>query len=1638
MEQLYLFNHRKTPTPKVFFVGINDGHKKIKISVVLFIFTCLLSNRLFSQADVKAPFNESFWNGYADKLQLGPKEREEFISAHKRDQSPAPAVSPQAIQLAPQVNNKIINPNNSIFAGPCVNADFELGDMTGWVRSCGFHPGYNPLGCCPNPNGQQTIMTGAGNDPFGGFPLVYPGGSFSLRLGNSGVNGQADRIEQTFLVSASNANFSYKYAVVFEDPNHPTNQQPFFQVEMIDSTGAAVPCTFYYVAAGSGIPGFFNSPTAGVIYKPWSTVLVDLTPYIGQNITIRFSTYDCSLGGHFGYAYIDGVCQSFSSGGTATVCAGASTTFCAPAGVDSYTWNGPGLTNYVGQCGTMSAPGVYTVSTTLFTGCPGPMFTYTLVNQVPPIADAGPSSTVCANNNTVNIGGAITGYPATPVWSSGGSGVFTSTSNINSTYLPSAADNAAGSVTITLTTAGNGICPAATDQMVISITPSPVVNAGTGGSNCNTNPFVLNGSVTGGASTGSWSGSGNGTFTPASNVLNASYTPGVADIAAGSVTLTLTSTNNGNCFADSDTLIIVIRQPATANAGLNQALCSTTPTIAVSGLIGGSSGTGVWSSSGAGAFNPVNTNLNTTYSVTPADIIAGQVIFTLTSTNNGPCPVATDTVKMRIFLPSTVTAGPNQFLCSSAGSITLAGSVAGISNTGNWTSSGLGVFSPASTTLNASYALTPADITAGIVDFTLTSTNNGPCASVRDTVRMKVRLPATVNAGLNQALCSTASSVNLAGTIGGGSSTGIWSGSGAGAFVPSNTLLSTACSITAADVVLGSVIFTLTSTNNGPCASVQDTVKMAIINIATITAGPNQFICSSGGSVNLLGAINSPSNTVIWTGNGAGSFLPSGSVITPTYNLTAADITAGAVTFTVSSTNNGPCPVVRDSVMITIKKLATINAGANQKICSNSPTLNLGGAIGGGATTVVWTSSGTGNFFPNTTNLITAYGATATDINAGSVVFTLTSTNNGPCPAVSDTVMMTIVKIATVNAGPNLYVCSNSGTLNLAGSVMSPSNTTVWSSNGSGAFLPNANLSNTTYSFSSLDVNLGYVTFSLTSTNNGVCPAVRDTVKMRIMKLAAVNAGPNQAICSTQGTFNLPGSVTGGGYSGNWTTSGNGSFNPNASSLNTSYAFTAQDISSGAVTFTLTSQNSAPCPEVSDSVNMVINTQAQVVAGPSQTICSSDGSVNLSGSISGGVGTVLWSSSGTGSFSPANTSSVTAYVISAADIFAGVLSFTLSSTNNGSCAKSVSTLVVAVKEKAKVNAGADKTICSSQLQVPLQGTISGVTSSGTWSGNGAGTFSPNATTASYSVSSADILQAGLMFVLTSDNNDVCPVVTDTMNVFIETKPLITVRSDTSLCDKYSMIPLSYTATGSAALQWATTGSGLFLPSNAPSATHYSLSAADKAGGNVSLMLGSSSNGPCGYTGATVKVNILKGPQADFSPSSFTIQIPGDPIQFTNLSTSADTYSWSFGDGENSSLTSPSHNYAEVGFYTATLLALNNNGCVDVTDKVLTVIADVQFANAFTPNTNGGSGGYYDANDNSNDVFFPFARGVVEYDMMIFNRWGELIFRSNDIKIGWDGYFNGKICQQDTYVWKVSMGFFDGRKYNNTGSVTLLR
>ena len=89
---------------------------------------------------------------------------------------------------------------------------------------------------------------------------------------------------------------------------------------------------------------------------------------------------------------------------------------------------------------------------------------------------------------------------------------------------------------------------------------------------------------------------------------------------------------------------------------------------------------------------------------------------------------------------------------------------------------------------------------------------------------------------------------------------------------------------------------------------------------------------------------------------------------------------------------------------------------------------------------------------------------------------------------------------------------------------------------------------------------------------------------------------------------------------------------------------------------------------------------------------------------------------------------------------------------------------------------------------------------------------------------------------------------------------------------------------------------------------------------------------------------------------------------------------------------------------------------------------IAYPDAFTPN-----------GDKLNDVFLPVYKGViVEYQLNIFNRWGELIFESKDIDVGWDGTYKDKLCKQDVYVWKVYVKFSNGQVYIKAGDVTLYR
>ncbi|WKN40544.1 PKD domain-containing protein [Tunicatimonas pelagia] len=169
---------------------------------------------------------------------------------------------------------------------------------------------------------------------------------------------------------------------------------------------------------------------------------------------------------------------------------------------------------------------------------------------------------------------------------------------------------------------------------------------------------------------------------------------------------------------------------------------------------------------------------------------------------------------------------------------------------------------------------------------------------------------------------------------------------------------------------------------------------------------------------------------------------------------------------------------------------------------------------------------------------------------------------------------------------------------------------------------------------------------------------------------------------------------------------------------------------------------------------------------------------------------------------------------------------------------------------------------------------------------------------------------------------------------------------------------------------------------------------------------------------------------------------GEPIYFINLSLGAENYYWDFGDGVTSTETNPNHTYETTGSYDITLVAESNQGCLDTIVVESAVLIEeggtVQVPNAFTPSPFGPSNSEVVGPNGQNDIFLPVFEGVTEFHMMIYNRWGELMFESFDKTQGWNGYYKGRLCPKDAYVYKVKLKFSDGGTRTVVGDVTLLR
>ena len=181
------------------------------------------------------------------------------------------------------------------------------------------------------------------------------------------------------------------------------------------------------------------------------------------------------------------------------------------------------------------------------------------------------------------------------------------------------------------------------------------------------------------------------------------------------------------------------------------------------------------------------------------------------------------------------------------------------------------------------------------------------------------------------------------------------------------------------------------------------------------------------------------------------------------------------------------------------------------------------------------------------------------------------------------------------------------------------------------------------------------------------------------------------------------------------------------------------------------------------------------------------------------------------------------------------------------------------------------------------------------------------------------------------------------------------------------------------------------------------------------------------------INVFPQPETNFLITPNEIDILNPTAFFTDMSTSSSIWAWSFGDSTFSTSQNPSHTYPEIGSYLVTLYSSNADGCIDSAMYYVLVndILTVYIPNAFTPN-----------GDGINDVFNVYSHGIdpKNFELLIFDRWGNKIFKTTDLYEGWNGAINnhGDLVQEDVYVYRVNYRDMKGRKKKLIGHVSIVK
>ena len=1000
-------------------------------------------------------------------------------------------------------------------------------------------------------------------------------------------------------------------------------------------------------------------------------------------------------------------------------------------------------------------------------------------------------------------------------------------------------------------------------------------------------------------------------------------------------TVSITSGDNPTCFGAANTVTLTI----------DNVLASTTYDL-------------FWNGVQDGGFT-TDVNGDAVAIRSTAGYAVGSSTFDITPSGGG---TTYSTATFAVNVAATVSANIDQTVCASSPAVTLAGSIGGAAASSTWSTSGTGSFNDA-TSLTAVYTPSAADITAGTVTLTLTTDDPaGPCPSVNDAMTVTINSVATANANSDQTVCASSPAVTLAGSVGGSGSTIAWSTNGTGSF-DNSASLTAVYTPSAADITAGTVTLTLTNDPSGPCATATDAMVVTINSIATADANTDQTVCASSPAVTLAGSVGGSGSTIAWSTSGTGSFDNSAS-LTAVYTPSAADITAGTVTLTLTNDPSGPCATATDNLVVTINSVATANANSDQTVCASSPAVTLAGSVGGSGSTIAWSTSGTGSF-DNSASLTAVYTPSAGDITVGTVTLTLTNDPSGPCATATDNMIVTFNRIISGIITADQTICSGGdpGVFNeVAASTGDGVLTYRWELNTNLAVPSWSTIGGataTTYDAGVLTADAQYRKVTISTLNTVACEANSNTITVTVNNLTAGTVAADQTICSggDPAAFTESSASTGDG-----TLTYRWELNTNIASpsWSTIGGATATTYDAGVLTadaqyrrVTISTLNAITCEATSNVITVTVNNLTAGVIAADQTICSGGDPAaftETTAATADGTITYRWEFT----VAPFTTWSTWGADPNSATIDAPIgmpedykfRRVTISTVNAVACEAISNTITVTVNNLTAGVIAGSQTICSGFDPAAF-------TESTASTSDGAITYRwevntnlavPSWSTIALATSStydAGVLTATTQYrrvSISTLNTIACEAISNVLTVTVNQNPTASFTiNDFDQC----LTPNSYTVTNTSsngtgtinAWVWSATGA---LPVPPATVGPHTFSYASAGLKTINLTV-TDDNGCTNSTANSDNILVWSNPVAAFTVNDYTQCLIGNSFTLTNASTNGSsaitTWAWTTTDATNATETGVGPHttaYAAYGFKTVNLTVTDGNLCTNAT------------------------------------------------------------------------------------------------------------